>query len=150
MPALVKSLRLPGNSDIYVNPVDQDHRVSTGDWVRGRPGVANASDVRWALDALIGRDITVPVWDQFSGTGANAQYRIAKFANIRLLNYRLPGQNRISVRFLGYNTVCSEGRSPVANDDRFTTLEDTPLEVQAPGVLANDSDPDHNTLRRYS
>ncbi len=35
---------------------------------------------------------------------------------------------------------------PAAADDGYTTAEDTPLTVAAPGVLANDSDPDGSPL----
>ena len=35
---------------------------------------------------------------------------------------------------------------PVAVDDSYTTAQDTPLSVPAPGVLANDSDTDGDTL----
>ncbi len=35
---------------------------------------------------------------------------------------------------------------PVANDDSYTTNEDTQLNVSAPGVLGNDSDPDGDSL----
>ncbi|MGQ0619411.1 MAG: Ig-like domain-containing protein [Panacagrimonas sp.] len=35
---------------------------------------------------------------------------------------------------------------PVASDDAYATLPDTPLSVAAPGVLDNDSDPDGDTL----
>jgi VCBS repeat-containing protein len=35
---------------------------------------------------------------------------------------------------------------PVANDDAYTTDEDTPLTVAAPGVLLNDTDPDDGDL----
>jgi N-acetylneuraminic acid mutarotase len=35
---------------------------------------------------------------------------------------------------------------PVANDDTFSTPEDTPVDVAAPGVLGNDSDPDGDQL----
>jgi sugar lactone lactonase YvrE len=37
-------------------------------------------------------------------------------------------------------------RSPVAGDDAYSTAEDAPLVVAAPGVLANDSDPDGDAL----
>src|SRR5439155_4721418 len=36
--------------------------------------------------------------------------------------------------------------APVALDDSFTTVEDTTLNVAAPGLLANDSDVDGDTL----
>ena len=45
---------------------------------------------------------------------------------------------------LGGSTVANG--SPVANDDAFSTVEDTPLTVSGPGLLGNDSDPDANPL----
>src|SRR5262249_32734344 len=36
--------------------------------------------------------------------------------------------------------------APVATNDSYTTAEDTPLTVSAPGVLVNDSDADHDAL----
>jgi VCBS repeat-containing protein len=38
---------------------------------------------------------------------------------------------------------------PSASDDAYVTAENTPLNVAAPGVLANDSDPDGNTLSAF-
>ena len=35
---------------------------------------------------------------------------------------------------------------PVANDDAYSTDEDIPLTVKAPGVLSNDADPDNDSL----
>jgi Ca2+-binding RTX toxin-like protein len=43
-------------------------------------------------------------------------------------------------------TVSPANRAPVAVDDAFTTPQDTPLTVAAPGVLANDTDVDGDTL----
>jgi VCBS repeat-containing protein len=40
----------------------------------------------------------------------------------------------------------SINQAPVAAADAYTTAEDTPLTVAAPGVLGNDSDPDNNPL----
>jgi hypothetical protein len=103
VPALARSLTPPGDSATYVNPTDaDDHTVSVGDWVQGAPGVANGSPVREALDALLGRDITLPVWDVANGQGSTSAYRVTGFARVRLTAYRLPGQNRISARFLGF------------------------------------------------
>jgi hypothetical protein len=39
-------------------------------------------------------------------------------------------------------TVSETNIAPLAVDDCYTALEDNPLKVDAPGVLANDSDPD--------
>ncbi|HTD67739.1 MAG TPA: tandem-95 repeat protein, partial [Candidatus Limnocylindria bacterium] len=43
-------------------------------------------------------------------------------------------------------TLTIQNRGPVANDDAYTTAEDTTLTIAAPGVLANDADPDGDTL----
>ena len=102
-PTLVKSLTPPGDSATYTNPNEPgDHFVSIGDWVQGKPGVSNSRQVRDALDTLEQIDITVPVWDQARGTGNNSLYRVAGFARMRLISYRLPRQNRITARFLGF------------------------------------------------
>ncbi|HEY0548048.1 MAG TPA: Ig-like domain-containing protein, partial [Verrucomicrobiae bacterium] len=43
-------------------------------------------------------------------------------------------------------TVASANDAPVARDDTYTTPEDSVLTIVAPGVLANDSDPDGTAL----
>lgn len=102
VPSLVDGLTPPRNSDAYTNPNDSsDHIVSVGDPVQGRPGVENASEVRDALDTLKTRDIVVPVWDNATESGRNTLYRVVSFARTRILDYRLPGENRITARFLG-------------------------------------------------
>lgn len=108
VPTLATSLTPPGDSDTYVNPNDSsDTNVTVGDWVQGSPGVSNASSVRAALDQLKTIDITVPVWDQSTGTGNNLNYRVSAFANVRITSYHLPNTNKISANFLGYNTTCT-------------------------------------------
>jgi uncharacterized repeat protein (TIGR01451 family) len=49
--------------------------------------------------------------------------------------------NRSSVK-----TTVIANRPPVANPDAYTTSEDAALAIGAPGVLANDSDPDGNAI----
>jgi hypothetical protein len=101
-PTLVRSLTPPGDSGTYINPLNpSDHVVSAGDWVRGKPGVTNSDKVRSSLDVLKQIDITVPVWDRATGHGNNARYHVVAFARVRILDYRLPQQNRITARFLG-------------------------------------------------
>jgi VCBS repeat-containing protein len=43
-------------------------------------------------------------------------------------------------------TVTAGNDAPTAADDAYTTSEDTTLTVNAPGVLGDDSDPDHDPL----
>jgi len=102
-PTLVTSLTPPGNSSTYVNPRNRnDHTVSIGDWVQGKPGVTNSDKVRKALDTLKQIDIVVPVWDRAIGRGNNSLYHVVRFARVRITDYRLPKQNRITARFLGF------------------------------------------------
>jgi hypothetical protein len=99
---LAHSLTPPGDSATYVNPYNRaDRVVSVRDWVQGDTGLSNSSAVRAALDALKALDITVPVWDVAQGTGANAVFRVAGFARVRVIGYRVPDNNSISMRYLG-------------------------------------------------
>ncbi|MDQ1348370.1 MAG: large repetitive protein, partial [Acidobacteriota bacterium] len=43
-------------------------------------------------------------------------------------------------------TVNADNQAPVANNDSYSTPQNTTLTIAAPGVLANDSDPDGDTL----
>src|SRR5581483_8226364 len=144
-----------GNSFTYINP-DQpnDHKLNVGDWVQSKPGVSNSKNVRNALDVLQNLDITVPVWDQSRGSGANAAYHIVAFAQVRLLDYRLSGQNRISARFLGYSVCGATNEAPIANALSITNDENTSVSFSltgfdvegAPLTYAVLSSPAHGTL----
>src|SRR5207249_1544242 len=46
----------------------------------------------------------------------------------------------------GVGTIDNDDHAPVAQDDAYSTNEDTPLTVPPPGVLANDSDADGDAL----
>ncbi|MEK7675575.1 MAG: HYR domain-containing protein [Verrucomicrobiota bacterium] len=101
-PTVSKSLTPPGDSFTYKNPSNAaDNVISIGDWVQGKPGVSNSNGVRNALDVLKTIDINVPIWDQTTGNGNNTKYRVVGFAKVRIVSYLLPGQNRISARYLG-------------------------------------------------
>ena len=102
---LMTSLTPPGDSGNYVNPDDpDDHVISDGDWLQGRPGVGASNEVRQALNTLMTLDIIVPVWDIVQGSGNNVLYHVVGFARVRVTDYHLPGQNRISAQFLGFVT----------------------------------------------
>jgi hypothetical protein len=102
-PTLINSLTQPGDSFTYINPDSQnDHQLTSGKWVSGKPGVSNGKHVRASLDALEGFTITVPIWDQARGQGDNTAYHIIGFAQIIILNYHLPSQNQITAEFVGY------------------------------------------------
>jgi len=48
-----------------------------------------------------------------------------------------------------YITINPVNDPPVANDDYYTTAEDTTLTITAPGVLTNDTDPENDPLTAY-
>jgi len=111
-PTLMASLTVPGNSGTYVNPMNPaDNLVSTGDWVQGKPGVSNSTAVRGALDILERIVITVPVWDVAAKKGNNTVYHVVGFANVQIISYKLPSQNKISAVFLGYVNCYGHGVS---------------------------------------
>ncbi len=107
VPVLAASLTWPGNSDTYVNPYDPtDSIVSVDDWVQGSPGVSNARDIRNLLDDLIdrganGQTILVPVWDEVEEQGNNANYQVAAFAEVIIIDYKLPRDNMITAIIVG-------------------------------------------------
>jgi hypothetical protein len=110
--ALQTSLTVPGDSFSYINPDDPtDNEIDVGDWVTARAPVSNRSSVRDTLDNLLDVDIIVPVYDDVRGTGNTAAYHVAGFAQVRLIGYRLPSQNRITILFLGF-ADCSGGGGP--------------------------------------
>ncbi len=139
--ALVRSLMSPGDSDTFVNPDEtQDHQVSVGDWVLGKPGVSNSKAVRDALDALKGMELVVPVWDEVREQGSQAAYHVAGFAQIRMQDYRLPGRNRISAQFLGHVTCGALNTAPAveAGPDQTLTL---PAKALLEAVVTDDGLP---------
>lgn len=120
---LAASLTPPGDSATYVNPDDpQDLQLSVGDWVKGMPGVSNSKDIGAALDALKETVIIVPVWDEVRGEGNNGAYHVASFARIQILDYQLPKENRMTVKFLGYACAVQddEGEKEKKKDENIT------------------------------
>ncbi len=102
--ALAHSLLPPGDSETYINPLNPaDHTVSVGDWVRGRAAGANIPPVTEALLQLkTGNTLfVVPVWDQSSGAGNTAQYRVSSYAWVGLADYSVANPNRVSIRYWG-------------------------------------------------
>lgn len=148
---LTVSLTPPGNSFTYINPVDPaDGVVSVGDWVIGRPGVDDSSEVRAALDNLKGLEIIVPTWDAVAGTGSNSAYHVSGFALIQILDYRLPKTDRITARYLkpvSCDVPTATNLAPTAADESYHLVEVDTLFIPEPGVLANDRDPDGDPLR---
>jgi hypothetical protein len=109
--ALAEALSSPDTCD-FQNAMDPtDTRLSVGDWIWANYGVANDSTVRAALDNLIDGDwIRIIVWDQHSDEGGtDGMYHACHFAMVHLKSYSLPGTNKISIVFQGFDsTGCVE------------------------------------------
>jgi hypothetical protein len=108
---LVDALERPTTSE-FQNAMDPtDTHLSVGDWIWANTGVGNSSNVRAALDGLINKGwIRIVVFDQFSEEGgANGKFHASNFAIVKLTGYYLPGTNKISIEFEGFDsTGCTE------------------------------------------
>ena len=137
---LASSLVPPGNSQLYKNPYDSgDTSIDIGDWVQGVPGVKNGKEVRNNLDALIGKDITIPLWSQRSGRGSKYNYLVDRFAIIEITDYKLNGKGWISFIYKD-TTDCQEitNTPPVAQNNTVTTGEDEPVNIKVLAIKVMD------------
>src|SRR5436190_75472 len=129
------------NDDSYTTPEDTQLTVTA-------PGVlANDSDVDG--DALSAVLATGPSHGTLTlnGDGSLVYLPALNFNGIDSFTYRASdGQAQSGIATVTI-TVTPINDAPVAaNDDSYTTPEDTQLTVAAPGVLANDSDVDGDAL----
>jgi hypothetical protein len=108
---LADSLERPTTSEFQNANDPTDTHLSVGDWIWANTGVSNDSKVRAALDGLINKGwIRVVVFDEHSDEGgANGKYHASNFAIVKLTGYQLPGTNKISIEFVGFDsTGCVE------------------------------------------
>ena len=106
----MNSLSVPGNSYTHVNPVSGlNEPIVAGDLIQGKPGVSNGKNVRDTLSNLENYAISVPVWDISVGQGNNSLYHIVGFADVQIIGFNLPGQNRISVILIGFSSCGAPG-----------------------------------------
>ncbi|WP_165840151.1 Ig-like domain-containing protein [Motiliproteus coralliicola] len=97
----------------------------------------NSDDNRAHTDALLNRNIIIPVWNDHRGQGSHFDYQVAKFAVVSLTDYQYSGKGYISFIFKRY-TRCYNIR-PVAQNQSITTPEDTPIVIS---LLATDENGD--------
>jgi hypothetical protein len=73
-----------------------DGEVAVGDdgycWIDGDPGFRAA--LKDDIQAIWGEEIFVPVYDQVTGNGANASYRVIGFLGIVITDSQLTGKNK--------------------------------------------------------
>src|SRR5204863_368976 len=137
----VNDAPVAANDDAYTTPEDTQLTVSA-------PGVlANDSDVDG--DALSAVLVSSPSHGTLTlnGDGSLVYMPALNFNGIDSFTYKASdGQAQSGVATVTI-TVTPVNDAPVAaNDDNYTTAEDTQLTVIAPGVLANDTDVDGDAL----
>lgn len=67
---------------------------SVGSEVPGAQGVKVSREVQDCVEAWVGRVVKLIVYDQVTGAGHNARYRIAGFACFRLTDFSLTGRRK--------------------------------------------------------
>src|SRR5213082_733336 len=137
----VNDAPVAANDDSYTTPEDTQLTVSA-------PGVlANDSDVDG--DALSAVLVSNPTHGTLTlnGDGSFTYMPALNYNGVDSFTYKASdGQAQSGVATVTI-TVTPVNDAPVAaNDDNYTTPEDTQLTVIAPGVLANDSDVDGDPL----
>ena len=87
-------------------------------WYWGDPGAKfNSSEVKDAMDARIGSDILLPIYDQVQGQGSGFQYNVVGWAGFRLTDYKFQGNGgEISGYFL---SVAWEGTPTEGTSNYF-------------------------------
>jgi hypothetical protein len=71
-----------------------DCTTSTPVWLYSDPGAKfNSSQVKGAMDAMIGKNLLFPVYDTTAGNGANLEYHVIGFAGFDIQNYDFQGNS---------------------------------------------------------
>ena len=71
-----------------------DCSTATPVWLYSDPGAKfNSSQVKGAMDDVIGRNLLFPVYDLIQGNGANLQYHVIGFAGFNVQSYSFKGNS---------------------------------------------------------
>src|SRR5262249_31891908 len=126
-------------------PVAADQAVTT-DEDTAKPITLTATDVDTAT-ALSYTVVAQPVHGTLSGTAPNVTYTpAANYNGVAHFTFRATAGTLASNVATVTIPVPGVDAPPVATNDSYTTDEDAPLTVAAPGVLGNDTDVDSTTL----
>src|SRR5437773_1563801 len=138
----VNDAPLAANDDSYTTPEDTQLTVSA-------PGVL-ANDIETAAGRESAELASNPthVTRTLNIDGALAYTPALNFNGTDSFTYKASdGQAQGGVAKVTITVTPVNDAPLAANDDSYTTPEDTQLTVSAPGVLANDSDEDGDALR---
>lgn len=111
------------------------------------PGVMS-NDIDVDGDAITATLATAPVHGTvvLNADGSFVYTPAANYAGPDSFSYTVTDGRAVSNTATVSLSVVATNRAPVAGDDAFTTSEDSPLVVTAPGVLVGDVDPDGDSL----
>jgi hypothetical protein len=152
-PALFAATGVVGNGNklvFLVQPSNTTVRQPITPPVQVQVRDAAGNPVSSATDQITVTLGTNPSGATLSGMmSVNAVGGVATFSNLSLDK----GGNGYTLTALASQLVGATStafnvgnRAPTAGNDSYTTNEDTPLAVPAPGVLANDNDPDQDPI----
>lgn len=82
----------------------------------------------------------------FRPDGSFSYLAVLNFAGTDSFTYRVSDGTTWSAAATVTINVATANRAPSAQPETYSTAEDTPLTVAAPGLLGNDTDPDGDTL----
>ena len=109
--------------------------------------LANDSDVD--SNSLRATAVTQPLHGTLTAVGGTTQFIYRAAANYNgtdTFTYRPSDGSALGNVVTVTVTVAAVNDAPVAAADGYITAEDTPITVAAPGVLANDADPDGDAI----
>ncbi len=112
-----------GNSelaDAILNPSRSGLR-RIGEWVNTQTGVSGSVAVRSALDTWINEHVTIPLYDQITGTGNNTRYHLSNFGEFVLTAYDFGGPDKtITGYFVQWGESGPEGGTRGVRTVRLT------------------------------
>ena len=143
----VTSVRVQNNVNIAPVAVSDSYSTRTNTALSvAAPGVlANDSDPNG--DTLTAQKVSNPYHGilVLSSNGSFTYTPASGYAGSDSFSYRA-GDGSLSSATASVSITVSANHAPVATADSYSLNQDTVLNVVAPGVLGNDSDPDGNTI----
>ena len=88
LPDVIQLVSVSGKSGVFV----LSHEGEDGLMLNGDTGLS--AGLKDELNAIIGQERTIPLYDSVGGTGNTTMYHIVGFAAIRIVDVKLTGQNK--------------------------------------------------------
>ncbi len=108
-------------------------------------GSVSGSTISWSIGTLSSKAKGSRSFQVRVGSNLTAGMTITNNAQIFGKEAEEPGDSKDNYA-KWITTIVGGNRAPVAQPDAYSVAEDAPLNISSPGVLANDTDADGNTL----